>query len=59
MFEGINSGRTVLEALYTFADDEFIVQDIFFDVYVNEHPCLCSTCPRVCAITDDEEYDYV
>jgi len=60
IFEGITSGRTVVAAAFLL-DGELPVEEYFFDIYVDQHPCLCASCPRSCVSCcyDDEEYDYI
>ena len=58
LFEGVSSGSTVIEANLTF--NNFTVKDYYFDVYVDQQPCLCAVCPRECISDcyDDEAYQF-
>ena len=56
VFEAVASGRTIIEANFTVGQLE--LEDFYFDIYVDQYPCLCATCPRECVpdCYDDEDY---
>lgn len=58
VFEAIRSGHSRVE-LNLYWNDE-LIRSVSFDVYVNQHPCLCAVCPRDCIddCYDDEDFDY-
>lgn len=57
-FEAIRSGRTKVKVWLYWMNE--LIRTVEFDVYVNQHPCLCAVCPRDCIddCYDDEDYDF-
>ena len=56
LFEAVSSGSTIVQADLIF--NYYVVKEFYFDVYVDQEPCLCATCPRSCISDcyDDEDY---
>ena len=57
-FEPVASGSALIEAVFFIGN--LTVYDYFFDVYVDQQPCLCAVCPRECISDcyDDEAYQF-
>jgi hypothetical protein len=55
--EAIRSGETTFAVNLYWACE--LIRAVKFEIYVNQHPCLCAVCPRECidCCYDDEDYD--